>query len=315
MSEFQSRKYLLTIQNPTEKGYSHDIIKDILHALNVTYYCLSDEIASTGTLHTHCFIYRRSGIRERTIRKHFPSVHFDNCYGTCRENRDYVLKSGKWAETDKAETKIKGSFEEFGSMPDEKQEKNPDASDLIEQLEAGQSTAEIIKSNAKFVFRSNDINILRETILSEKYLKEEREVEVIYLYGATGTGKTRSIFDSNEISDICRITNYGNSANAVKFDAYHGQGVLVFEEFHGQISIFDMLNYLDRYPVILPARYTDRVCCCHKIYITSNIPLEAQYPSIQYEKPEVWKAFLRRITKVVEFTEDGSTEIIGWKPI
>ena len=34
-----------------------------------------------------------------------------------------------------------------------------------------------------------------------------------------------------------------------------------------------MLNYLDIYPLYLPARYTDRVACYHHVYITSNAPL------------------------------------------
>lgn len=34
---------------------------------------------------------------------------------------------------------------------------------------------------------------------------------------------------------------------------------LVFEEFHSQIPIGDMHNYLDIYPLMLPARYNDKV--------------------------------------------------------
>lgn len=308
MGDNQARKYLLTIQSPEEKGYSHTIIKDICQSLNATYFCMSDEEATTGTIHTHVFIYRKTGIRERTIRKKFPSVHFDYCYGSCKENRDYVAKTGKWAQDEKADTKIEGSFEEFGELPDERSEDNPDKSDLIALVESGASTAEIVRSNPKLAFRSNDINILRETLLSEKYLREQREIEVYYLHGPTGTGKTRSIFEENNPADICRITTYGNNENSVKFDGYHGQSVLVFEEFHSQIPISSMLNYLDRYPVYLPARYSDRVACFTKVYITSNIPLDAQYRDIQSEKPAVWAAFKRRITKIIEFTKDGPIE-------
>ncbi|MBQ8356086.1 MAG: hypothetical protein IJY40_10810 [Oscillospiraceae bacterium] len=91
----------------------------------------------------------------------------------------------------------------------------------------------------------------------------------------------------------------------VLFDSYKGQPVLVFEEFHSQISISDMLNFLDIYPVMLPARYYDRVACYTEVYITSNIPLEDQYPEIQKCKLETWKAFLRRIHTVTEFRRGG----------
>lgn len=311
MSDNQHRKYMLTIQDPISKGYTHDIIHDILHTIKPDYYCMADEIATTGMPHTHVFIYRHTPIRSRTILAKFPSVHYDFCYGSCVESKAYIEKTGKWAETEKANTSVEGTFEEFGELPDERSESNPDNGEIIKLIESGATTAEIVKSNPKFIFRSNDINILRETLLSDKYSREERDIEVTYIYGPTGVGKTRYIFDNHDPIDICRITNYGNSLNAVKFDSYHGQDVLVFEEFHSQIDIAQLLCIIDRYPVILPARYSDRVATFTKVYFTSNIPLEDQYPEIKYNKPEVWRAFRRRITRTIEFDEFGKTEIIS----
>lgn len=71
-----------------------------------------------------------------------------------------------------------------------------------------------------------------------------------------------------------------------------------------------MLNYLDIYPLQLPARYHDRVVCYTTIYITSNIPLEKQYVDIQRYQPETWRAFLRRIHNVIEFMSDGTTRTL-----
>ena len=99
----------------------------------------------------------------------------------------------------------------------------------------------------------------------------------------------------------------------MQFDAYKGQSVLVFEEFHSQISISDMLNYLDIYPVMLPARYYDRVACYATVYITSNIPLEQQYTEIQRSKLETWNAFLRRIHTVTEFRKDGTIREVSYE--
>ena len=81
----------------------------------------------------------------------------------------------------------------------------------------------------------------------------------------------------------------------------------MLEEFHSQIPISAMLNYLDIYPLTLPARYTDRTACYTKVFITSNIPLEEQYRDIQRVQMETWRAFLRRITNVVEYLPDGTT--------
>lgn len=307
MSSAQYRKYMITIQHPLDKGFDHDMIRDIVSTMKPSYWCMCDEIATTGTPHTHVFLYRQSAIRIDTIQRKFPACHYDSCLGTCAENRDYLTKSGKWADSDKAETSVPGTFEEFGEMPTEREEKNPRDADLIDAIEAGQTTAEIIRNDPSLAFRSNEIDVLRQTLTTERFKVENREIKVIYLFGPTASGKTRSIFDAHSASAVCRITNYGTSQGGVKFDGYHGQPVLVFEEFHSQIPLPDMLNYLDCYPLMLPARYSDRVACYTTVYMTSNISLTEQYPLAQQVDHATWAAFIRRITKVIEFLEDGTT--------
>ena len=115
----------------------------------------------------------------------------------------------------------------------------------------------------------------------------------------------RSLYQKHNAKDICRITNY-RVGKGINFDGYTNQGVLVFEEFNSQIPIEEMLNYLDIYPLSLPARYTDRTACYKTVYITSNIPLSEQYKKVQKERPETWNAFLRRIHKVLEYKKDGA---------
>ena len=124
------------------------------------------------------------------------------------------------------------------------------------------------------------------------------------MYGHSGTGKTRSIYERHPASEICRITNYRKGKD-IYFDSYHGQDVLVFEEFNSQIPIELMNSYLDVYPLFLPARYTDRISSYTTVYITSNYPIESQYIDVQNSRPETWKAFLRRIHTIIEFTDDG----------
>ena len=53
----QSRKWLLTVNNPSEKGYSHEFIKKALNELKVAYWCMSDETGESGTYHTHIYMY------------------------------------------------------------------------------------------------------------------------------------------------------------------------------------------------------------------------------------------------------------------
>ena len=302
----QSRKWALVINNPLEAGLDHAAIREILYRFSPAYFCMADEIATTGTYHTHIFLFSPSPMRFSTVKNRFSTAHIEKAYGSAKANRAYILKEGHWADTDKAETSVSGTFEEWGDLPAEKEEEAPEMFKLIQDLRAGKSVMEIIEDNPKLAFRIREIETLRQAILEEKYSAENRALEVTYLYGASGTGKTRGIFEKHDRKSICRITDYGGR-NGVRFDAYHCQDVLVLEEFHSQIPISAMLNYLDIYPLTLPARYTGRIACYTKVYITSNIPLEEQYRDIQRYQMETWRAFLRRVQNVIEYLRDGST--------
>lgn len=69
--------------------------------------------------------------------------------------------------------------------------------------------------------------------------------------------------------------------------------------------IGDMPEYLDGYPLTIPARYANRQACYETVYIISNIDLKEQYPNIQAVEPETWRAFLRRIHQVIEYRKEG----------
>ena len=299
-SNTQSRKWQLTINNPQDHGMTHDVIIDRAQKFNPDYFCMADEIGACGTYHTHVYLYSTSPMRFGTLKKRFPTAHIEKAIGTSQENRDYMRKEGKWAETAKAETRVEGTFKEFGVLPNEASEKSPKMAQLMQDVKDGYSTTEIIENDPSFAFKINDIEALREKLLFERFRKENRPVKTNYLFGDSGTGKTRSIYEKHPPEDVYRITDYSGQSGA-RFDDYHGEPVIVFEEFHSQVPISAMLNFLDIYPLRLPARYRDRVACFDTVYITSNIPLEDQYRDIQKHEMETWHAFLRRIHTVTEF--------------
>lgn len=307
-SNTQSRKWMFVINNPLDAGLDHTALAEILRRFSPDYYCLADEIATTGTFHTHGALYSHSPIRFTTLKNRLPVAHLEKAFGSMAENRAYIRKDGKWADTVKAETTVSGSFEEWGTLPAESEEKAPQMAKLMALLQEGKSTTEIISNDPNFAFRVRDIDLLRQTLLADRYASENRlALEVSYLYGASGAGKTRGIYQRHDPREICRITNY-RAGRGVSFDGYNGQGVLVFEEFASQIPIGDMLNYLDIYPLSLPARYNDRVACFTTVYITSNLPLEKQYWEVQHHSPETWRAFMRRIHHVIQYAPDGSVQ-------
>ena len=69
-----------------------------------------------------------------------------------------------------------------------------------------------------------------------------------------------------------------------------------------------MNNYLDGYPLALPARYSNKQACYDRVFIVSNLDLRDQYSLVRISQYEVWCAFIRRIHKVIRFFADGSKQ-------
>lgn len=300
----QSRKWQLTINNPVEKGYTHERIHQIVDGMkSVIYWCMSDEIGENGTYHTHVYLHGRGGIRFSTIKKNFDGAHFEMAKGTAQENMEYVQKTGKWANNKKSETSVQGTFEEIGEMPLERQGKRNDIDDLYCMIKDGLSDYEILEQMPESLLNLDKIDKVRQTIRQEQCKNEFRQLEVYYIYGDTGVGKTRGIMEKYGYTNVFRVTDYEHP-----FDNYRGQDVLVFEEFRSSLLIQDMLNYLDGYPLELPCRYNNKFACFTKVYICTNLALPQQYPVVQKEFPSTWLAFLRRLKKVVHMLGDGKVE-------
>ncbi len=274
MADRQSRKYQLTINNPTDKALDHDNLKRTLGELkSLVYYCMADEIGlETKTPHTHIFIAAKSPIWFSRIKKLFPEAHIEAAHGTAAENKAYVEKSGKWAEDSKADTRIQGTFEEWGELPEELgQGYRSDIAGLYAMIEAGMSNAEIMAENPDYAMYIGKMDKIRQDILEARYANTWRDLDVTYIFGPTATGKTRSVMEKHGYSNIFRVTDYAHP-----FDRYSGQSVICFEEFRSSLMIGDMLEYLDGYPLSLPARYAPRQAQYEIVYIISNIGLKSQ---------------------------------------
>ena len=299
----QSRKWLLTLNNPAEKGLDHDTIKTRLAGLtSLTYACLADEQGlEEQTPHTHVYIATKAPMRFSTIKNRFPEAHIEKAHGTAQQNRDYVAKSGKWADDPKADTSIPGTFKELGTLPDEPgQGSRTDLAEILEYIKGGLTNTEIMELCPDMLTRLRDIDYARQQYLMDAARKEFRELEVTYAWGKTETGKTRTVMERYGYENVFRVTDYFHP-----FDTYAGQDVIVFDEFRGQFKIGDMLNYLDGYPLELPCRYANKSAAYTKVYIISNIDLKRQYSKVQVDEYETWRAFLRRIHTVQVFQKLG----------
>lgn len=302
VTQKKSRKYQMTINNPVEHGFSHEVIKDNLAAFkSIEYWCLCDEIGEKGTPHTHVYLASPNAILFDSLHKRFFGAHIEVAHGSHKENRDYIRKEGKWTDSEKKETNLSETFEESGELPPEYSKQESVNARILGMIEEGQTSAAILRSEPAALSKIQNIEAARQAILSEEYRDKWRDLDVTYLWGPPGTGKTRSVMEKYGYSNVYRVTNYAHP-----FDGYQGQAVILFDEFRSSLPFSDMLNYLDGYPVQLPCRYADKTACYTKVYIISNISLEKQYPNIQQDEPLSYQAFLRRIHHVWELSDDLS---------
>lgn len=301
MKDMQARKWQITLNNPADRGLTHEeIIKNLKDLKSIKYYCLADEIGlETGTPHTHIFVYC-SRLRFSTIKRMFPEGHIEQAYGTVEENRAYIRKDGKWAADEKADTSIPGTFEEWGEIPEEPGAGyRTDIAEIYVQIYDGASNAEIMARNPEAAQYINKMDKIRQEILEAEYRESWRSLTVTYIFGPTATGKTRGVMEKHGYGSVYRVTDYNHP-----FDRYAQQPVLCLDEFRSSLQIGDMLDYLDGYPLALPARYANRQACYETVYIISNIDLKEQFVNVQTKDNKTWRAFLRRIHHVIEYRKD-----------
>lgn len=295
-----NRKFLLTINNPIDNGYSHERLRAILSEFSgVRYWCMCDEVGEQGTPHTHVYVVFKNSVMFETMLRRFYGVHIDPANGKHQENRDYVRKEGKWLDDAKHETNIPETFEEWGELPPDRSRAELQSEQIVQMIRDGMTTAEILDECPSAYNKIPHIEQTRQAYLFERYKNEWRQLEVTYLWGDTAAGKTRSVMDKYGFQSVFRVTDYSHP-----FDNYKGQDVIIFEEFRSNLPIGDMLNYLDGYPLELPSRYANKAACFTKVYIISNIPLEQQYRNVQMDSPETWSAFRRRINEVRHMTKE-----------
>lgn len=320
MGEPSSRKWLITINNPQEHGYDHDKIRNILQSIKgaTVYWCFCDEIGDEcETLHTHIFLFRQGAFRASVIDKLFPKMHRDIANGKTQECRAYVLKDGEKFHKDETGhylytdssgkvhegTNFSDTFEEFGDCPQEHQGKSTQSERVLELLQAGASNREIVFAIPDTYKQIDKIERTRSMLRDADFAENWRDLETTYIFGTSGSGKTRSVMDRYGYRNCYRVTDYKHP-----FDTYDGQDVIIFEEFRGNLRHGDMLNYLDGYPLLLPCRYFNRQACYTKVYIITNIPPDKQYENVDRESV---KAFYRRIHKVQQYTPLGVMEWNG----
>lgn len=71
----------------------------------------------------------------------------------------------------------------------------------------------------------------------------------VWIYGPSGSGKSRMVYDRYEPSDI-----YKKMPNNKWWDGYSQQKVVLLDDFKGNIDLEDILTWFDRYPTLVESK-------------------------------------------------------------
>lgn len=121
-----------------------------------------------------------------------------------------------------------------------------------------------------------------------------RDVEVFVYWGETGAGKSRRAWEE------AGLDAYPKDPATKFWDGYQGEQNVVIDEFTGihQVSITNLLRWLDRYPVNIETKGSGAVLRATKFWLTSNVDPREWFPEATTEQRA---ALRRRFTSVVHF--------------
>ena len=234
-----------------------------------------------------------SPIRFSTLKNKLPTAHLEPRRGPIQQAIDYVTKeTTRVAEEPRLEHGTIRLSDEKGRRKDV---------EVVREavLEKGLSADEVFLQ----VPESNRMTTMVEKLVAARDRSRHtkpRQMEAIWFYGPPGTGKTSLAIEMGGTS-YYRVTDYQHT-----FDSYSGEEVLILDEFDGEMRLSTLLNVLDIWPTMLPARYTDRVAAYSQVILVSN---EAPWSFYSWETPSRRQALARRINTTMYVDASGAHDV------
>jgi len=272
-----AKNWCFTINNYTDAEITQlaEKASELLESKSIQYLVYGKEVGETGTPHLQGFVsfHKRTtlnGIKSVLI----PRGHLEAARGTPLQASEYCKKDGDYTE--------------FGRCPRGRGNRS-DLEQLVIRITEGATRQEIANEfPGQYIRYRNAI----QAHISDQLGERNWESDVRVLWGRTGTGKTRKVFDNHE-----RNTIYIHPGDSW-FNGYEGQEVALFDDFNGsEFKLAYFLKILDRYPMKVPIKGGFVQWLPKIIYITSN-----KDPADWYRNalPEHRDAMFRRI-KTIEY--------------
>lgn len=181
----------------------------------------------------------------------------------------------------KEETSVPDTFVEYGSRPKGRGTRT-DLQSFVDTSVKCNKVPTIFEAPGIYARYPRFVNDLSSSLLCPTFKKKE----VWYLYGPSGVGKTRSVYDTFGYENV-----YSWDSDGIWWDGYKGQCVILIDDILPELinarrTFF--LKLLDGYPLQVPVKGSHVSIQATHVIFTSNVP----YP-FQGDGP-----FNRRFTKI-----------------
>lgn len=273
MPSFQAKDFCFTLNNYTEDELR--TIRGMEFEDKITYLVCGLERGESGTPHIQGFVQFERKITIAGLKKLLGSnrIHAEVRHGTPEQAAEYCKKEGDCFE--------------FGNLRTEGQGHRSDLARVKESLDKGMSIADVADQHFDaFVKYGKNIQLYRDLRSGHR----NWPTQVIWLWGKTGSGKSRKAYEESHSMCNGSVAYIGDSS-LKWFDPYRGERGAVLDDFDGSAPLPLLLRLFDRYPLRVPIKGGFVEFVGHYIWVTSN-----RSPDELYGAQFQFDALMRRLT-------------------
>lgn len=278
----QGRRFCFTLNNPTDG--ERELISNTSEGEILRMLVVGDEVGEEGTPHLQGYLEVSKRMRFGPLRAQFNWLEraaLFVCKGSRRANLAYCTKEKLFHATREARRALEGCSD------------RTDLDAVRGAIDDGISMLEVAQSHWKQYVRYRRSFEAYETLVKRSRNEVRPELECTLLWGPTGSGKTRTVFEKEKDLWIWSAGTW--------FDGYHGQEAVLFDDFRGGLPLGFFLRVLDIYPIDVPVKGGFVAWTPKRVYVTSNRSYERWYDSSIVDDADV--AALKRRFKEIRFIE------------